>query len=135
MDGALRWLRLSYRTGAVVDGVIALAMLFPTAWARVLGLRQFDPDLQHRLDLAVGASLMLSWTALLLWADRRPLERRGVLLLTVFPALTCLAITGIAAVATGAGSLRGMGHVFVLQGTIAVLFLTSYVRSVRQGRT
>jgi hypothetical protein len=92
-----------------------------------LGVSPFFPDIQHRMDMGVGASLMLSWTALLLWADRRPLERKGVLLLTVFPAVTCLAITGIAAVITGANTLRNMLPVFLMQSALAALFLVSYI--------
>jgi hypothetical protein len=74
---------------------------------------------------------MLSWTVLLLWADRRPMERRGVLLLTVFPALVCLAITGIVSVASKANSLGNMLPVFIMQTALAVLFLTSYVLARR----
>lgn len=131
MNATILLLRISYLTGAVVDGFFAVALLAPRLWGMVLGLPQFAPDLQHRLDLALGASLMLSWSVLLLWADQKPLERKDVLLLTVFPALTCLAMTGIAAVGTGANSLQNMIHVFVLQGALASLFLVSYFRARR----
>ena len=49
----------------------------------------------------MGAALMFGWTALLLWADRAPVERRDVLLLTVFPVVVGLAVNEAAAVATG----------------------------------
>jgi len=127
-------LRFSYRVGAVADGFFALAMIFPKLWGMTLGLDHFSPILQHRLDMAVGASLMFSWTILLLWADRKPLERKGVLLLTVFPALLCLVITGIIAVLLGATSLRNILHVFLMQAALAVLFLTSYILARRAER-
>ena len=59
------------------------------------------------------------------------MERKGVLLLTVFPALTCLAIAGIAAVVTGANSLRSMLPVFIMQSSLASLFLAGYVLARR----
>ena len=96
-----------------------------------LKIASFNPDLQHRMDMAVGASLMLSWTVLLLWADRKPMERKGVLLLTVFPALTCLVITGIASVVTGANTLSNMLPVFIMQSSLASLFLASFVLARR----
>jgi hypothetical protein len=81
-----------------------------------LGIDRFAPDLQHRMDMGVGASLMLAWTVLLLWADRKPMERKGVLLLTVFPALACLALTGIIGVIGGIWFLSAIA-VLVFQVT------------------
>lgn len=133
MNKAIRLLRVSYWIGAVADGFFAIALISPKLWGMALKIAPFNPDLQHRIDMGVGASLMLSWTVLLLWADRKPMERKGVLLLTVFPALTCLAATGFAAVVTGANSLRNMIHVFILQGSLTVLFLSAYVRARRAG--
>jgi len=131
MNTAIRLLRISYWTGAAADGLFAIALAVPKLWGITLGIVPFVPDVQHRMDMGVGASLMLSWTVLLLWADRRPVERKGVLLLTVFPALTCLAITGTVAVISGANSLRNMMHIFILQGALALLFLASYVLARR----
>jgi len=133
MNRAIRLLRVSYWTGAVADGFFTIALAYPKLWGLTLGIVPFNPDLQHRMDMGVGASLMLSWTVLLLWADRRPMERKGVLLLTVFPALTGLAITGIVAVISGANSLSNMMHVFILQGALAMFFLASYVLARRSG--
>jgi len=131
MKIAVRLLRISYWTGAVADGLFAIALAVPKLWGMALGIAPFVPPVQHRIDMGVGASLMLSWTILLLWADRRPVERKGVLLLTVFPALTCLAITGVIAVIIGANTLRNMMHIFILQGALAVLFLASYALARR----
>jgi len=133
MISAVHLLRVSYWTGAVADGFFAIALVFPRLWGKAMGISPFDPDLQHRLDMGVGAALMLSWAGLLLWADRRPLERKGVLLLTVFPALTCLAITGMVAVISGVSSLQNMLPVFLMQGALAALFLASFVLACRAG--
>ena len=84
MHTTIRMLRVSCWAGAVADGFFGVALLSPKLWGSAMGIADFAPDLQHRLDMAVGASLMLSWSVLLLWADRKPLERKGVLLLTVF---------------------------------------------------
>ena len=131
MNTAITLLRISYWTGAVADGFFAIALTYPKLWGLALGIKPFNPDLQHRMDMGIGASLMLSWTILLLWADRKPMERKDVLLLTVFPALTCLAITGVAAVISGANSLRNMLPVFIMQAALALLFLTSYLLARR----
>jgi hypothetical protein len=59
------------------------------------------------------------------------MERKGALLLTVFPALTGLAMTGLAAVISGANTLRSMLPVFIMQSALASLFLASYILARR----
>ena len=41
--------------------------------------------MQTRLIMGIGGSLMTGWTLLLIWAVRKPIERRVVILLTAFP--------------------------------------------------
>jgi hypothetical protein len=75
---AVRWLRRSYRAGAVVDaaaavGMICPARLWPVRLAPLLGRDR--PELTY--GMGAGAALLAGWTLLLLWADRRPLGRRA----------------------------------------------------------
>ncbi len=44
---------------------------------------------------------MIGWTVLLLWADRKPVERKGVLVITVFPVVIGLLIRSGVGAATG----------------------------------
>jgi hypothetical protein len=81
--------------------------------------------------MGMGASLMLGWTALLLWADRKPLARRGVLLLTVVPVIAGLAANELWGVWTGFLPLAPVGLVWGLQVMLASLFLASYWRAHR----
>ena len=37
--------------------------------------------------------MVFAWTCLLIWADRKPAERKGVLLLTIFPVLVGILTT------------------------------------------
>jgi hypothetical protein len=71
MESRVRWLRIAYWVGAVLDAVAAVYL-----WIVVLA-GGYNPD------FAWAAILMTGWTALLIWADRRPLARKGVLPLTV----------------------------------------------------
>src|SRR5512133_958728 len=94
-------LRVSYWIGAVTDALAAIAMLFPDLGGKVYGLSNFTPGADYRYAMGSAASLMLGWTALLLWANRAPLERRFVLVLTVFPVIAGLAASEIAAIRAG----------------------------------
>ena len=45
--------------------------------------------------LITETALMWGWTALLFWADRKPIERRGVLLLTTVPVVSMVLVNSI----------------------------------------
>jgi hypothetical protein len=96
MHNNVTWLRISYWTGAVIDALAALLLTFPRLNAWFSGFAAADNSAAFRSSNDQAAALMWGWTLLLLWADRRPLERRGVLALTVFPVLLPLAGTRLA---------------------------------------
>jgi hypothetical protein len=98
---AIRWLRVSYWVGAIVDALVFLEMLFPGALKALTGEIDRDISMEFRLAQAFGAPLMIGWAILLLWADRKPLERRGVLVITVIPVVSGLLIRGVVGAATG----------------------------------
>ena len=85
MKNRVIWLRVSYWVGALVDAIAALRMLFP----------QSAEGVEYRYALSIGAALMMGWVFLLIWADRRPVERKGVLLLTLFPVVTGIILAEI----------------------------------------
>jgi hypothetical protein len=70
---------------------------------------------------------MLGWTALLIWADRKPLERKGVLLLTVFPVITGIVLTGITAVLAGLVPLFKMLPGIIVPAVVGVLMTFTYL--------
>ena len=99
MKNADKWLKRAFLLGAFIDGLAAVAMLWPALVEPVWGLRGLGAE--FRFAMGYGASLMLGWTGLLFWAARRPLERRGVALLTAVPVLAGLVLTEAWAIATG----------------------------------
>ena len=129
-DDAVRWLRRSYRAGALVDAVAAMGMIAPRLYGPTLRFkrrfRRERPEFAYALR--VGAPLMAGWTALLLWADRRPLERRAVLPLTVVPVIAGLMANDGHAVSAGYLSASGVRPVRGLQLGLVALFLYSYVK-------
>ena len=116
MKNKIIWLRISYWVGATADGLATLRMLNPRKACGV----------EYRFALGLGAALMLGWTFLLIWADRKPLERKGVLLLTVFPVLTGILLAEIYAVAAGLMTLEKMMPTGLFLAALIVLFSFSY---------
>lgn len=124
MNKAIRWLRISYWAGAIVDLLAFLEMLFPGALPAALGETGPEINMEFRLALAFGAPLMIGWTVLLLWADRKPMERRGVLAITLCPVLVGLLIRGLVGAASGV--FTGSTAVAAIAVPIALMTLLSY---------
>lgn len=133
MDAAIRWLRISYWVGAIVDAAAAAQMLHPPLFAFGMNLAGFAPGHDYRYAMGMGASLMLGWTALLLWADRDPMGRRGVLPLTA-AIVAALAANEVLAVRAGFLTFGPVVPIWLLQTSLAALFLGSWALAETRAR-
>jgi peptidoglycan/LPS O-acetylase OafA/YrhL len=80
-----------------------------------------DASGAYRFAMGYGASLMLGWTVLLIWAFRRPLERRLVAALTVL-VICGLVLTEVVAVLSGQLAAWRMAPTWCLQAALLGLF-------------
>ena len=110
------WLRISYWVGAIADGIATYRMLFP----------KYANGAEYRYAMGMGASLMLGWTILLIWADQKPLARKGVLLITLFPVITGLLLAEIYAVVNDVKSFEQMLPLGIFLMGLIILFSFSY---------
>ena len=69
VNASVRWLRANFITGAIADGIIGILILIPSQMG----------ETEFRYPMGLAASLMFGWTLLLIWAYRKPVERKGVL--------------------------------------------------------
>lgn len=129
MDRRILWLRISYWVGAILDGLWVIPMLLPGLGAKIYRIEDFTFGGDFRYALAVGAALMLGWTFLLIWADRKPVERRGVLLLTIFPVKVGLDLANTYLFVYGYATVQGMIPSWILSFSLYVLFIYSYLNS------
>jgi len=126
------WLiKFPYWLGIAADALWAVALLFPAVFGVLTGVDDFSPDWQMQSVMAIGGILMAGWTVLLLWAVRRPIERRFVILLTalVVAALFLLALVNV---------LKGNTNEYWILIKCLVLFvamLTSYSLAGGMDRT
>jgi hypothetical protein len=120
-------LRLAYWIGIILDARAAFRMVFP----------EFDPNanpafvtsLAYRFAMAFGAALMVGWTALLFWADRKPIERRFVLVLTVCPVIVGLTLSRLVLYHGGALAEPFTVSSLLLPVILSALFLFAYFYS------
>lgn len=121
---AVRWLRLSYRAGALVDALAAIGIAVPSLYGPTLRFdrrfRRTGPEFTYAMRS--GGPLMAGWSVLLLWADRRPLERRGVLPITIVPVIAGLLANDAHAVRLGRLSGASVAPVRALQFALLGLF-------------
>jgi len=116
-------LRRAFVAGAVTDGVALIPMLAPSVATLLWGFP--EPSGAYRFAMGYGASLMLGWTALLVWAAQRPIERAFVAVLTVL-VIYGLVATELAAVWTGQVEAWRMIPTWCLQGVLLALFAGAY---------
>lgn len=117
-------IKFPYWLGIVADAIWAVGLLFPSVFGLLTGNPDFNPDLQIKLMMGIGGSLMTGWTLLLIWAVRKPIERRMVILLTAFPVVFGMFVVSLLGYING-----NTTNLWVLIKT-AILFITmaaSYV--------
>ncbi|MBI3758799.1 MAG: hypothetical protein HY269_03490 [Deltaproteobacteria bacterium] len=122
-DRQTQLLRAAFLAGAVPDALAVIPMLFPPMARLLWGFENLGGP--YRFAMGYGASLMAAWTALLIWAYQRPIERAFVAALTVF-VIYGLVATEIAAVFSGALPAWRMVPTWVLQAILLSLFATAY---------
>jgi len=116
MKSKITWLRISYWTAAVADFGIAIAVLIPER----VGLTEFV----YPMGLISVAAF--SWGILLLIADRKPMERRWILIPTLIVVILLSTVRIYAA-------FKGMiefSLTYVIVGVVILsLLVFSYVNS------
>ena len=123
MPNQERLLRAAFLTGAITDALALLPLLIPALAKLLWGFS--DPSGEYRFAMGYAASLMLGWTALLIWAYRRPLERRVVAALT-FPVVCGLVLTEIVGILSGYLAFWRFMPTLCLQAVLLWLFATGF---------
>lgn len=123
MNGT-KTLKLAYLLGAITDFVVFLMMVFPQFASAFWGIEGFTEE--YYFAMGLGAPLMVGWSLLLLWAYKKPIERRTVAPLTIL-AIVGIAITNIIMVYRGLFTFTGMLPSFAIQAILLVLFRYGYL--------
>jgi hypothetical protein len=113
----------SYWIGIVADAIATLLLFSPTLANFVFQPQPFEiPELYLYVTRVAGA-LMLGWTVLLFWAKSKPIERADILLITLFPVVTGLAIAAGLVAQSNQISTSKLLPMFVLYFVIFCTFI------------
>ena len=82
MKSKILWLRISYWWGIIQDAFYCFRLLFPEYLSQPIFGVNPEGNIDYINRCRGNFPLMLAWTLLLIWADRKPLERKDVMLFT-----------------------------------------------------
>jgi hypothetical protein len=122
----------SYWIGIVADAVATLLLFLPTVANVILRPQPFEITPMYLYVSRVAGALMLGWTVLLFWAQLKPIERAGILLITLFPVVTVLAGAAVLVAKSNQIPASSMMPMFILYLAVYCTFIPSYVWAKRQ---
>jgi hypothetical protein len=100
-------------------------MLFPPLHIQAMSVN-LRPDPGFVYGMRYGAPVMIGWTALLFWADRKPVVRKDILLITaVFPVIGYY-VFRVYGVVAGLVSFGQIVPTLVMQTVLLILLLNGY---------
>jgi len=129
IDTATTMLRISFLIGAITDGLAIIPMVFPRIGSALFGGDIAKLGAEYRYAMGIGASLMAGWTSLLFWGAINPIERRDILILTLFPVIAGIIAATVVAVRNKVILLSRVIPAWIHLGCLSVLFLVSYALS------
>ncbi len=125
VTNTIRWLRVSYWWGIILDAVMAILMLFPQ---RLADITKIDVESVASFDYGVryAVPLMMGWTVLLFWADRKPLARKDILLITLVPVVAGYVIFEFYSIEAGYATVGNTIPLLGMQTAMSATFIFSY---------
>jgi hypothetical protein len=118
-------LRINFWSGAIIDALMVPVLLSPKLYSLLTGLPAFNPDIITQYIMNVGATLMASLTGILIWASMKPIERKGIILITIFPVQFGLFISGINLYIQKGILLEKILPLWICQGYLLILHIIS----------
>ena len=124
-------LKSMFILGAVIDGAISVSwFLIAAGWSIPNILNGYiGTGTDYHLAMYVGAMFMAAWTVLLAWGSHKPVERRGLLLITSGFLLLSVFIELIIYSHLLGGPVLVFGITKRL--VLSALFISAYVYSLR----
>ena len=123
-------IRIAFLVGAFTDGLAIIPMLSRRVGVALFGGDASQDSAPYRYAMGIGASLMAGWTLLLMWGAFNPIERRGLLLLTVFPVIAGIVLATIVAVNNRVVLRSRLVPVWVHLGFVSLFYIVAYVLSI-----
>ena len=130
IETATLLVQIAFLVGAVTDGLAIIPMLSRRVGVALFGGDSSRNNTEYRYAMGIAASLMAGWTLLLLWGAASPIERRDILLLTVFPVVTGIVFATVIAARRRIVLLSRVIPLWIHLGVVSLLYAIAYVLSI-----
>jgi len=124
-------IRITLWWAIIADLFETIRMIVPKIFLATTGINVQVTD-DFRFALLYGAPVMLGWTIILFWADRKPIKRSGIFICLI-PVIIGYFIVEIIGIQIGILGLNKTFPSFILQSILLGLSITSFyfARKVR----
>jgi hypothetical protein len=123
----LLYIHFVYWAGIIIDLLEALKGM--TGFYKAVYLGQAD-------SVALvqgGGKIVLAWTLLLIWADRKPIERRAVLLFTAI-IIILATLNGYLMVLSGLAEFQGALINTIGSPILGIMYIVAYIAANKMAR-
>ncbi len=122
----------SYWIGIVADAIATVLLFSPKVAEIILNPSPFEISDAYLYVSRIAGTLVAGWTVLLFWAQKKPIERADILIITVFPVITLLTVAAVLVVNSNHISILRMMPMFLLYIIIFPTYIISYLWAKRQ---
>jgi len=121
-------LRIAYWVGIIMDALVGLNMILATMLGNISPFlpTPFIGGTSYQFAMGFCASFMIAWTVLLIWADRKPVARKDILIITAGPVVGGFTIIEIFGLFLQTVTLIELIPMLMMRGALIVLFIGSY---------
>ena len=95
MKTKILFIRFTYWYGAILDLLVFIDMIISVLFEFSISMVNVSTEISYKYQTTTGSFLMLGWTILLIWADRKPIERKDILILTAIPVVVGIMIVNV----------------------------------------
>jgi len=88
-------LRLFFYYGGVLDGIMGFLMIYSLFAIPPAIIPFSEVTNEFRFAMGWAAVFMIAWTILLFWASLKPVERKGIIPLTLYVVVVGLAVISV----------------------------------------
>jgi hypothetical protein len=125
----------SYWIGIIADALATILLFSPPIANIILKPQPFEISEAYLYVSRIAGALMLGWTVLLIWGVKKPIERADILMITLFPVVTILALAAILVTKSNQIALENILPMFILYIVIFSTFIPSYLWAKKQKTT
>jgi hypothetical protein len=123
---------ISYWIGIIADAAATVLLFSPAIAKFVVPQQPFEISAAYLYVSRIAGALMLGWTVLLFWAQIKPIERADILMITMFPVVTLLAVAAVLVAKSNQISFSSLLPMFVLYFVVYCTFIPAYLWAKKQ---